>query len=215
MHNKNLLVLELCSKSLRVKLLRNNPWIKDVALLTTPKFEQMSRSNRYELWKNTVICNFNKLCSTQNEVELLTIFNYFDLLIYQDRIVDLCPGIDFLEPLNFVYDKNDIEKITCAEDFVDRATLIIEDKRIHVKSFILTDNSPVFKTMFHSISFKEGQTKTIELPGKSLDEIVYFIKHVQYPNLYIDGKYLMSHVFISVFYKDIKIHKPSVFLLKP
>ena len=206
--DKNLQVLELCSKTLRTKLLEKSPVIRDLTLFTNPNFENMSKPNRYELWKNTLIDAFNKLDSAHNKVELMTIFNYFDLLIYQDRVVDLCPGKDFLEPSSFAYNKNDITKISCPQDFEDCVKLIVEDRKIYVKPFVLTDNSPVFKAMLQSTSFKEGQTKTIELPGKSLDEIVYFIKYIQFPNLPIDSEYLkfISNCFQANFYYSFICH---------
>ena len=84
--------------------------------------------------------------------------------------------------------KGMIGRVACEEGFEDRATLIVEGKRINVKSFVLTNNSPVFKAMLQSASFKEGQTKEIELPGKSLDEIVYLLFHLQF-RCNIESKY--------------------------
>ena len=56
-------------------------------------------------------------------------------------------------------------------------TLVIEEKEIHVNSFILTDNSPVFKAMLNS-TFKEGQDKRIELPGKNFEHFAYFLHYL-------------------------------------
>ena len=163
----------------------------------------------YELVKNSIKILFHEVDEKnltfldrhkQHYAEMISILNFFDNVFYDDNVIDISPknkkGKIFSKA--FQYSTNNvIRKITCAEDFVDRATLIIEDKRIHVKSFILTDNSPVFKTMLHSTSFKEGQTKTIELPGKSLDEVVYFLEFLQYPKQ-IDGKSFNFFIYFAL-----------------
>ena len=127
------------------------------------------------------------------KVELECILNFFDLIFYDDNVVDLSPKQkSYLEILPFEYDtQNSIPKITCDEDFEGRVTLIVEGHKIHVKSFILTDNSPVFKAMLQSTSFKEGQTKTIELPGKRLDEIVYFLEFCKNSRKVVDCKFIL------------------------
>ena len=159
----------------------------------------------YELVKNSIKILFHdiddgrgyndfKILDTHNKGygEMLSILNFFDHIFYDDNVIDILPknkrGPIFQKaPFQFKT-RCVIGRITCGEDFVDRTTLIVENERIHVKSFILTDNSPVFKTMLQSTSFKEGQTKTIELPGKSLDEIIYFLEFLHYPKQ-IDGKF--------------------------
>ena len=166
----------------------------------------------YELVKNSIKVLFHdikdhnlNILNTYNKGygEMLSILNFFDHIFYDDNVIDILPKnkrgqIFQKEPFQFKT-RCVIGRITCGEDFVDRATLIIEDKRIHVKSFILTDNSPVFKTMLQSTSFKEGQTKTIELPGKSLDEVVYFLEFLHYPKQ-IDGKFNYGIFFFTYFY---------------
>ena len=166
----------------------------------------------YELVKNSIKILFHDINDRDLIIlniynkgygEMLSILNFFDHIFYDDNVIDILPknkrGEIFQKaPFQFKT-RCVIGRITCGEDFVDRATLIVENKRIHVKSFILTDNSPVFKTMLQSTSFKEGQTKTIELPGKSLDEVVYFLEFLRYPKQ-IDGKFNYGIFFFTYFY---------------
>ena len=197
--DKDLKVLDLCSQDLQKKMLSDGPRAKTVNLKSS-SFESMSTIVRYELWKNTIIHGFKIVKSRQNILELQSIFNYFDLIIFNDRVADLCPHKDFLEPSPLLYDTHTmLEKISCDKSFEDSATLILGDKTINVKSFLLTDNSPVFKAMLQSTSFKEGQTKTIELPGKCFNEIVYFLHHLIHPNLVIQqGKFENYFQFCSL-----------------
>ena len=60
------------------------------------------------------------------------------------------------------------------------AVLIVENEKFHVHKFILGMASPVFKRMFAS-DMKEGQTKTVNLPGKSSIIMVQFLDLI-YPS---------------------------------
>ena len=106
------------------------------------------------------------------------------MVFYDGRVIDTSPkqrNWKLFETPAFDYDtKSALVKVTCGKDFKDRTTLIVEGERIDVKSFVLIDNSPVFKEMLRSILSNEDGTKTIELPGKSLKEIVHLLEHVQY-----------------------------------
>ena len=67
------------------------------------------------------------------------------------------------------------------------AMLIVEDTKLHVHSQILSLASPVFAKMFSS-SFKEGLTKVVNLPGKSVMGVISLLNLV-YPTEYkITGK---------------------------
>ena len=169
---------------------------KDVVFLNN----SLPKEIAYELVKNSIKIIFHEVNKDHFKIlqsyesgyaEMLSILIFFDQVFYDDNVIDVLPknkkGQIFKRTPYQYRTSSLIGKITCAEDFIDRATLIVEDKRIHVKSFVLTDNSPVFKAMLQSTSFKEGQTKTIELPGKSLDEIVHFLEFLLYPKK-IDGK---------------------------
>ena len=151
-------------------------------LITHPSFP---KEIAYELVKNSIKILFHDIDKENKKfldihkdgyAEMLSILNFFDNVFYEDDASDAPTKTKKKIFYRKIFQYNTsavIGKISCADDFKDQATLIIEGRRIHVKSFILTDNSPVFKAMLQSTSFKEGQTKSIELPGKSLNEMVY------------------------------------------
>ena len=141
-------------------------------------FHQIEKENKP--FHSQVKGQFSK--TTKNGyVEGLDILNFLDMIYYDDQTIESSPKRREIYDAPYEYDtKGVIGEVTCGEDFEDRAILIVESKRINVKSFLLIDNSPVFKVMLHSTSFKEGQTKSIELPGKSLNEIVYLLEHLQF-----------------------------------
>ncbi|XP_066933601.1 uncharacterized protein [Clytia hemisphaerica] len=60
------------------------------------------------------------------------------------------------------------------------AVLIVEDRELHVHSMILSLASPVFDSMFNG-SFKEAESKRVELAGKSYDLLEHLLKII-YPN---------------------------------
>ena len=152
----------------------------------------LSKDFLYELIKNTIKKLFHKNGNLNNNIEILQntkhvyvevldILSFLDMVYYDDQIIESSSTRrKIYEDSPYEYDtKGMIGRVTCGEEFEDRATLIVEGKRINVKLFVLTDNSPVFKVMLQSTSFKEGQTKAIELPGKLFDEIVYLLQHLQ------------------------------------
>ena len=154
---------------------------------------------KYELVKNTM-CKLLKGAKDSNNkdidasfvdmAEFDSIMNALDLIFYDDKVLDMVPKerqklelFDVVKEETFQYNnKENIAKISCGDDCEGRVTLIIEGRSIGVKSFLLTANSPVCKAMLQSSPFKEGETKTIELPGKSFDEVVYFLSFVDEQN---------------------------------
>lgn len=152
----------------------------------------------YELAKNTINSFFRDVNNIRRG-KIDSILLFLDLVFYDDRVVDLSSKQKIkklFKKQNFALKKDThsiIRKIECTSDFEGRATLVVEGHNINVNSFILTDNSPVFKAMLQSTSFKEGLTKTIELPEKGLDEVVYFLEFLHDSTKVIDGKF---HLFI-------------------
>ena len=195
-------------------------------LMVTYLSSSLPRNIVYELVKNSIKIIFHEVDGekgifSSNEykngfAEVLCILNFIDLVFYDDNVIDVSPkgkNSKIFERLPFEYDtKNAIGKIACAEEDDDRATLIIEDKKIHIKSFVLIVNSPVFKAMLQSTSFKEGQTKTIELTGKSVDEVVYFLKFLQYSKK-IDGKLVDKNIKFGLFFSNCNEFKKATNLV--
>lgn len=146
----------------------------------------------YELTKNTINSFFENVTVRRGELDSILLF--LDLIFYDDRVVDLSSRqktkkLPFRKQVMLNEDVDStIRKLERASDDDGRATLVLEGRHIHVNSFVLTDNSPVFKAMLSSHSFKEGQTKTVELPGKNLDHFVYFLEFLQDSTKVIDGK---------------------------
>lgn len=64
------------------------------------------------------------------------------------------------------------------------AVLIVEEKKLHVHSNILSFFSPVFKSMFNS-GFRESKTKTVDMKDKNYDDVVNLLKMI-YPQHGID-----------------------------
>ena len=164
---------------------------------------KLPKQVEYEIFKNTIFAFFAENTNGQLSgreagfAELISILSFLDQLFYDDIVVDVSSKQKSLEAFKkkkimFRYNtKESIRKVTCDQSAGLGVTLVIENQEIHIKSFILTDNSPVFKAMLESTSFKEGQTKTIELPGKSLDEFVYFLEFLQDSTKVFDGKSLI------------------------
>ena len=61
------------------------------------------------------------------------------------------------------------------------AVLIVEKKKLHVHSTILSLASPVFDKMFNG-DFKEAQNKQVSLQGKSYQVVEHLLKLI-YPNM--------------------------------
>lgn len=60
-------------------------------------------------------------------------------------------------------------------------TLVVEGQKIQVNKAVLSEDSPVFNTMFNS-NFKERTSKEIELEDKKAADVVEFLKCF-YPNM--------------------------------
>ena len=156
-------------------------------LLKDPTFMQLDKQMRYGIIKNTINRHRSKKLQSDlniESVELQIILNFFDLIVYDGRTVELAPRKSLKQPnplKSFDDSLNGNGLIYCDEDSKDCVTLVVEEKEIHVNSFLLTNNSPVFKSMLKSTSFKEGQSKRIELPGKNYSEFLFFLGYLQSP----------------------------------
>ena len=149
---------------------------------------------RYEIIKLFTISEFKKYpqCPMVDAgvMELKAIFNFLDLMLYDNKVLDHSstklyssletPTIDHLRETykigQFEYD----------------VIVKVEGHEIQMNSTILTENSPVFHAMLNS-TFKEGQDKNIQLPGKKIKNVLEFFSFFTKPKA-IDGK--LSFVYI-------------------
>ena len=175
--------------------IRQKKVLKDFGLIKSQNFKAMNREMRYELLKNSineklllVEKGFQGVKSRhriydQEIMELEFIFNFFNLMIYENRTGDIAAKKSLFDTVSI----NQLEKesinpksISYPEASEDCVTLVVEGKQIHVNSFLLTNNSPVFEAMLNS-TFKEGRNRKIELPGKKFNEIIYFLQFLHSP----------------------------------
>ena len=169
-------------------------------LVRDPSFKVLSRETRYEILKGSILFPFKyyadrpdwqsprpNLERNVEWLELTFIMNFLDLVVYEDRTAEMTCRTNgfrfktipkYLEKLEESFD---LVSISCDKRSSDCVTLAVEDKEIYVSSFLLTNNSPVFKAMLSSNSFKEGQNKRIELPGKKFNQIAYFVQYLHSP----------------------------------
>ena len=172
-------------------LVRKIP-LQHLSLLNKSSFKEMDRELRFEILKNTIKRKLEKRRRNEYDsqcnlelLELQIIFNFLDLILYESRNVEIVPKKIGIPPSP--YNTKSLEEsgvgkfIPYGKDLTDCVTLIVEEQEIYVNSCVLTNNSPVFKAMLMSTSFKEGQSKRINLPGKKFSEISFFLRFLQAP----------------------------------
>ena len=171
------------------KQLSHGHGLQTFGLIKKEDFKLLNKEVRYEILKSAIYKE-----NRRNEkagyyrtelIELQFIFNFFDLLVYENRTADLAAKkslwtLPFNE-MTSLEELVNIRSISCAKDSKDCVTIIVENQEINVNAFLLTNNSPVFEAMLNSNSFKEGQSRVIELPGKKYLEIVYFLQFLHSP----------------------------------
>ena len=104
---------------------------------------QLPGTIKYELVKNTITTIFDDIASARaRRPGLDCIFNFLDLIFYDNMVKDLSPkqkSVDILRTSKslFHYDsKAVIQWITCVKDCgEDCVTLVVEDQEIHIGFF--------------------------------------------------------------------------------
>ena len=154
-------------------------------------FEHLTRELKYEILK-VIMKGYVKSPSTQGlsmTMELHSIFNFMDFLLYEDRVVDRFPKSkvnQYSPPKYAIYDQLNREEFTVKRPSAD-VTLIVDGVEIFVNSFVLTENSPVFKKMVQQSKEGDGDGKVIKIPYKSLDEMILLLTVLTRP-IDINGK---------------------------
>ena len=154
------------------KIMSKEVYLKNFTCLDSSYYQALPKEIRFELLKRAFLHSFKYL---KDCLEVQTIFLLFEMAMFQD----ICVTDKGPKNIKLLRNSDNLESLSCEKGSEDCATLVVEEKEIHVNSFILTSNSPVFKAMLQSNSFKEGQNRRIELPGKKFNEVVYFLQFLR------------------------------------
>uniref|UniRef100_A0A7M5WQZ1 Uncharacterized protein n=1 Tax=Clytia hemisphaerica TaxID=252671 RepID=A0A7M5WQZ1_9CNID len=93
-----------------------------------PSFKTLDKKLQMEIIKNSVLKVYHsKFKSGFTDASM--IFNFFELILHEDRVVDLSVKKDFLEPLKSPNIDIDLESITCPKNSPNCITLVVEERR--------------------------------------------------------------------------------------
>ena len=158
--------------------------IIQIELTTSKEFQNLINPSKFEILKNT----FKQLKSKhQNkfnneelqQAELHTVLNFFDLLINENRSVDLAVKGRPIEEnelgkkLEFLHPKSTPGEVVIN---VESGT-----KQLYVDSFTLTQNSAVLKDMLRENCNPKANGKILDFPQKSLNDMAQFISYLKNP----------------------------------
>ena len=179
--------------------------IIQIELTTSKEFQNLINPSKFEILKNT----FKQLKSKhQNkfnneelqQAELHTVLNFFDLLINENRSVDLAVKGRPIEENKPILERNFYEflhpKSTPGEVVINVES---GTKQLYVDSFTLTQNSAVLKDMLKENCNPKANGKILDLPQKSLNDMAQFISYLKNPinlpgtNLQFIFKPIRSH----------------------
>lgn len=153
-------------------------------------FEKMNREVRFEIIKTMIKSNV-----AVNSNELMAIFEFFDFLIYEDRIIDRCPKRRFRVEQPSKHEQYSIYKELKMSDFNTKTfyknlTIKVNDgTKLYVNSQILSESSPVFAKKLSEVVPEDDGELIMELPWTNMDELLLFLKFLQAPRC-IDRKYI-------------------------
>ena len=172
------------------------PWLGDGGekLIKNNKFfQQFSGKTRYEIMRNSIIHKYRikKSADDVGSVELSIIFNFFDLILYENRTVDLSAKKVFDDIWEYDNDSPNhnggrripeefTEKNEDGDDHHSYVIFVVEGKRLYVDPFLVYDNSRILTNMLRTVS-KEGENVVLELPGKMIVDVVTLLKFLKNP----------------------------------
>ena len=137
--------------------------------------EKLSKELQFEIWKVHII---NLLEEDSNKSELHSILNFFNFLIYENRVLNEHVKRKFIEePEYSFYDEinqSDFEEKKNSTD----VTLIVNDTKLYVNYHALAEGSPVFKRRLESLGDKD---LVLELPWKNIKEVLLFLTFLTKP----------------------------------
>ena len=148
-------------------------------------FEKMSKEVRFEIIKTIMKSHISE--------NLVPIFEFFDFLIYEDRIIDHCPKRRFRVEQPEKHEQYSIYKELKMSDFntktffTDLTIKVNDGTKLYVNSHLLSENSPVFAKRLKKIVPNEDEEKVMVLPWTNMDELMLFLTFLQKPRC-IDRK---------------------------
>ncbi|XP_066914081.1 uncharacterized protein [Clytia hemisphaerica] len=177
-------------KNLYRTLLRKKPRMELSTISKENKtFIDMKPITRYELIRNSLI-EKSKSHTSDNKflTEIEDIFKFCDVILYEDRVIDLSAKKDFENADHFKFDGNDKNSFLAEPNNAHYAILIAEDVKLYVDSFVLSEASPVFEEMLETASRDVNGKKILELPGKCFDQVVQFLTFLKKPTMIREEK---------------------------
>ena len=166
-------------------LLRKKPRIELNAISKENKtFLDMKPMTRYELVRNSLI-EKSKDHTSDNKflTEVQDIFKFYDVILYEDRVIDLSAKKDFENADDFKFDGNEKNCFLAEPKDTHWAILVVEDVKIYVDLFVLSQASPVFEEMLTTASQEENGKKILKMPGKNVDQVVQFVTFLIKPKM--------------------------------
>ena len=153
-----------------------------VQQLKDHSFEKMSREVRFEIIKTIMKSHISR--------NLVPIFEFFDFLIYEDRIIDHCPKRKFRVEQHeqySIYKELKMSDFNTKTFFTDLTIKVNDGTKLYVNSHLLSESSPVFAKRLKEIVPKEDEEKVMVLPWTNMDELLLFLTFLQKPRC-IDSK---------------------------
>ena len=143
-------------------------------------FQDLPVLTRYELIRNSVIQLFERKGHTIiSEVE--DIFNFYDVLLYENRTPDISARKSFKEEPSFQYYPKEKDNFLAEPTDTQFVVLIIEGIKLYVDSYILVDNSPVFREMLETAPRNENGKKVLAMPGQDVNQVVHLLTFLSEP----------------------------------
>ncbi|XP_066918616.1 uncharacterized protein [Clytia hemisphaerica] len=112
--------------------------------------------------------------------ELKSIFNFLDFIVYEDRVVDLCPKNKFKSSSRNDYtdDSSVIKNFSTRRTPAD-VKLVMSDGELFINPYILTSNSPVFEKMLSDVKKSvDEDASVLTMQWKSVKEIGMILKYL-------------------------------------
>ena len=137
--------------------------------------EKVSKELQFEIWKVQII---NLLEEDSNKSELHSILNFFNFLIYENRVLNEHVKRKFIEEPEYpIYDEIKQSDFEGKKNSTD-VTLIVNDTKLCVNYHALAEGSPVFKRRLESLGDKD---LVLELPWKNIKEVILFLTFLTKP----------------------------------
>ena len=173
--------------------MNKRPWLSSNGDKEIRVFKNMRDVTRYEIMKNTIIRRYGALVNRVDLsfVELKTIFSFFDLILYEDREVEMSVKKSF----NNVWDRDDTfskirkqqRNVQVSNEFSTpqvgqkQIIFVMDTKRVYVEPFLVSHNSPVLTRMLQTARIEENGDVILSLSGKPYDGVLSLFKFLKNP----------------------------------